>query len=160
MQYANYRIWKSFKTLCSCKCLSPPPYLKFTLSPMYIKNKTQRKKGKRNSQFQLLGTQSQIIGPILILSGMSRSIMGHFSQSFFSVGFYRADIGTIPCYRATAPSCIPPIPSLLGPSGRDMSKQTTPILVVCYELIVCSSKPENKTHKTYIFLVFFQKLKS
>ena len=46
MQYANYRIWKTLKTLCSCKCLSPPPYLKFTLSPMY-KNKTQRKKGKR-----------------------------------------------------------------------------------------------------------------
>ena len=48
----------------------PSPILKIYIVPNVYKNKTQRKKGKRNSQFQLFGTQSSFIGPILILSGI------------------------------------------------------------------------------------------
>ena len=155
MQFIGFG--KVLKTLCSCKCLSPPPYLKFTLSPMY-KNKTQRKREKETHNFNLelfCYVLSGRYGPYRVDTGLLNT--HRFSASYYRARIepishyrsllqlfpshnqlwcllsssYRADTNTIEHHSAT---CIPPIPSLLGPSGRDMSKQTTPILVVCNEL--------------------------
>ena len=137
LYHANYKIWKHLKTLCSCKCLSLPPYLKFTLSPMYkIKLKGKGKKKLTISTWNSSAvTYRDDIFPIGSILGLSSHI--DFLQAIIELVSSRYHI--IDHYPST---CIPPIPSLLEPSGRDMSKQTTPKLVVCTELIVCSSKPE------------------
>ena len=151
-----------FKLIMYCKCLSPPPYLKFTLSPMYkIKLKGKGKKkltiSTWNSSASYYRDDMDIIEQAstryldhqhkynflqLIIDTLSSRyhIIDHYQQFpshdqlwCLLSSSYRADTNIIEHHSAT---CIPPIPSLLEPSGRDVSKQTTPKLVVCTELIV------------------------
>ena len=101
----------------------PSPILKIYIVPNVYKNKTQRKKGKRNSQFHFLELRSLLSGRYHLYRATSWSISGflhtneilrmllsgrylpyradtglhflHFSPTFFSGANYRALIGPI-----------------------------------------------------------------
>ena len=151
----------------SCKCLSPPPYLEFTLSPMY-KIKLKRKGKKKLTISTSWSSLLCIIGTISFLSGRYWAFLHTSTFCKLLSSSYRADITlsiTTSAKLQLSPSldqlwCLLSssyradtniiehllqrvflqFPSLLEPSGWDVSKQTTPILVVCNELIVCSLK--------------------
>ena len=86
LNHAHYRIWKHLKTLCSCKCLSPPPYLKFTLSPMY-KIKLKGKREKETHNFHLFNSVSnyRTDNGIIELTSVDNRTSSHTSSSLQAI---------------------------------------------------------------------------